>query len=556
MPRGARRAVRLASYLDPIATCLDPALLERLPAPPIAMRAEIRKTRALMTASDKLRHGGLASKALDVATRARWHAQSLDWPPLVASTRFLEGRCLLEAGRAAEAIETLGNAYFEAVAAGSLEVAFRAARSLMSGNAALERFREAETWGRHAEAAVLDKPDPGRLDEAEGHYLRARVRLGLGDLRGAVAAGERAVALRAAALGADHPVTTAAARELGQAYLAEDRPEDALARFESAYESWRDAVGTEHRLVAILAVYRGSALLAMGRPDDALARVRAGLATHRNVLGEGHPVLATNLAELGRVYTALGRFEDAEAAHNQALAIRNESLGPRHRLTALSRLDLADLDRARGDHDAALRRAERVEQTLRAELEPGDPGIAVAAELAARVFSERGEPQRALIRLLGALAQHEQTRDADDPVLIAPLVRLGDAQRAVDDLAAARRSYERALSIAEGSAVPGDPRVVGPLVGLAQTDLAADVPALALLSARRAIGAVEDQRLGPRRAAAAHFVLARALAATGATGREITEAADRALQAYATLHDTAGRARVVAWQRSVTAAAP
>jgi len=275
--------------------------------------------------------------------------------------------------------------------------------------------------------------------------------------------------------------------------------------------------------------------------------LEGALQTHREVLGEGHPVIALNLAHLGEVYTALGRFDDAERAHTRALALRSKKLGPRHRLSAMSRLALADLDRARGDYDAALRVVREVEETLQSELEPDDPGIAVAAELAARIHFERDEPRRALVRLLRALTQHERKRDADDPVLIAPLVRLGDAQRAVGDLESARRSYERGLAIAEGSGVVGDPRAVGPLVGRAQADLEAALPVVALVSVRRAVGIVEDQGLGPRRAAPAYFVLARALAATDAAQPEVERAVALARQGFVAQHDTAGQERVDAW---------
>src|SRR5690606_6960312 len=66
----ARRAVRIASYLDPVATCLDPNLLERLPVPPLELRGEIRAIRATISASDQRRYEGRSAEALDLAIKS------------------------------------------------------------------------------------------------------------------------------------------------------------------------------------------------------------------------------------------------------------------------------------------------------------------------------------------------------------------------------------------------------------------------------------------------------------------------------------------------------
>lgn len=273
----ARRAVRLASYLDPVETCLDPKLLNRLPVPPLAMRDEVRAIRVELTKSDKLRHGGQSSEAAVVARQARIRAETLDWPSVYALARFLEGRSLWESGELTDADAVLVDAYFAAKAAGSEEVAFRAARSLVTVQVSLARYREAEVWSRHAQTHADGLPDPGRLNAAEHHYLLLRVQLGLGNLEAAAEHGEQALALRSALLGDRHPLTAAVQTHLGRVDLAAGRPEAALRRLEVSYSVWRDAVGADHPHFGRVAVYRGQALLALGSAAAAASSIEEGL---------------------------------------------------------------------------------------------------------------------------------------------------------------------------------------------------------------------------------------------------------------------------------------
>ena len=296
----ARRAVRIASYLDPVATCLDPALVQRLQAPPLVLRGAVRAIRATLSESDALRYSGQFAVSLAVATDARGRAEALGWSPLRSLARFTEGRCASEAGRHEEAEALLVRAYFEAQRDGSTEVAFRSARSLVTEYLSQRRYREAEMWLRHAEVFSAALDDPGSLDAAEGHYLMSEVLAGLGDDEAAVAEGEQAVAMRTATLGPDHPITAAADRNLGLRYLAQGRFAEALERFDRAFAVWEDAVGHDHPQVGDLAVFRGLALWELGWADAALAALRDGLAIFMRIVGEDHPRTLRALADLGR----------------------------------------------------------------------------------------------------------------------------------------------------------------------------------------------------------------------------------------------------------------
>ena len=304
--RAARRAVRLASYLDPVDTCLDPKLLERLPAPPRETRAEIRSIRGDLVASDRFRHAGTVGAALELAAQGRRRAEALAWPPLHAAASFIEGRCLLEGGQVDGANATLTRAYFLAQEAGSAEVAFRAARSLVRVHTNLEQYGQAEVWGQHADVLAAEIGDPGQLDEAEGHYLNIAVYLGLGDVDAAEAEAEQALALRSSVLGPEHPITAAVLRQLGRVYLAQDRADEALEEFTRATEVWEAAVGREHPHVGELIALQGRALGAIGRPEDGLPLAQEGLFILQRARGEGHPQVVAARHQLDDLVRAHG----------------------------------------------------------------------------------------------------------------------------------------------------------------------------------------------------------------------------------------------------------
>ncbi len=553
--KAARRAVRLASYLDPVEVCLDLNLLERLPAPPTEIRDTVRAIRTRLIAVDRLRHAGMYADALEEARATSADAQALGWPPLLASTHMIEGRCLVESGRVAESDAVLNNAYFEARAAGSSEVAFRAARSLVKVNAALQRHREAETWARHADAISSDKVDLGGLDEAEGHYLLVDVYSGLGDYAAAAEQGELAIEQRRRTLGPEHPITAAAVRNLGVVYLRQDRPREALELFEQATPIWRDAVGPDHPHVAGLMMLRGLALLSLGRLDDALSSLQASLKLHAATLRSGHPSIASNLEGLGQVYTALGRLDEADEALARATSIDHQRGGVQGRAAAEGMLYASVIARKRGQYDLAAQQCEAARQALEAVLEPGHPELARATEALADVYLDRGQPQEAIALRTEALASRESARGRAGRQLVTPLVQLGDAQQEAGLTDDARESYQRALTIAEAVAGEADAAVVLPLSGLAEIEFSEGRASEAVRYARRATDVSDAARVGPRRSRRAFFVLARALAASGAPTPEARAAAEQAREAYAAMHETAALAEIDAWLE-VNGAAP
>lgn len=222
---------------------------------------------------------------------------------------------------------------------------------------ALARAEAAFPEGDHLVAEALNALGmihkfQGRYDEAEPLYHRAlALATALGDTeaeatllhnlgglchaRGDFAGGEpparRAVDLREAQLGPDHPATAA------------DR------------EAW------------------GALLEGLGRLPEAEQAYRSSLAAFEAHQGPDSLEAASSLAALGSVQHAQGRLDDALACYRRALAIREARLPPQHFDLALTMNNLAMLLDDRGAHREARQLLERALAIFTVALGPAHP---------------------------------------------------------------------------------------------------------------------------------------------------------------------------------------
>jgi len=245
----------------------------------------------------------------------------------------------------------------ELVLAGVVRAAGRLGDAEALARRALARAEAAFPDGDHLVAEALNvlgmiHKFQGRYAEAQPLYQRALALAGaLGDVeaeaallhnlgglchaRGDFAGGEpvarRAVELREAYLGADHPTTAA------------DR------------EAW------------------GALLEGLGRVTEAEQAYRASLAAFEAHQGPQSLEAASSLAALGSVQHAQGRLDEALASYRRALAIRQARLPPQHFDLALTMNNLAMLLDDRGARDEARQLLERALAIFTGSLGPAHP---------------------------------------------------------------------------------------------------------------------------------------------------------------------------------------
>lgn len=539
---GARRAVRVGSYLDSVDSCLDEQALRQLPVPPPELRAGIRAVRAKMVESDTRRYQGNYAEALVAAEAARAEAVGLGWPPLTANARFIEGRSLVVAGRPDAGSKVLTDAYFEGVTTGSTEVAFRAARSLVLGLSSAGRHREAEVWAQHAEVLSPQLDDLGGLDEAEGHYLRSSVFRGLGQYEAAIHEGQKASEIRAAVLGSDHPITAAAYRVLGEAYVAAQLPEQALEHLVRASKVWEETVGEEHPYISQLAGIRGEALYRLGRVDEAFTQYRRCLELGEAAYaGDDHPKLLGCLRGLADLYRLMGRREEAEAAYTRSLAIVRGRVGRRSPTVASVLIGMADLDSRNGQLDRALERCNEALKILAQSSTAGEREIANARIQRAAVYVTMGRRGPAREELLAVVASLESAYGAGAKPLSTPLLQLAKLELDDGNFDAAQAAYARVRSLGTRRAT------LHGLIGLGEVALSRGEARKAAGLAEEALELTEQHQLGPRLTARARWVLARAMEAEGQRGARPRELAQRALRGFKASYDTDRAKAVEAW---------
>jgi len=259
----------------------------------------------------------------------------------------------------------------ELARAGVVRAAGRLTEAEALARQALARAEAAFPGGDHLVAEALNvlgmiHKFQGRYAEAEPLYQRALALAGaLGDVeaeatllhnvgglchaRGDFAGGEpparRAVELREAHLGPDHPAT-AADREAWGALL------EGLGRLAEAEQAYASSLATfeahqgPHSLEAASSLAAlGSVQHAQGRLDDALASYRRALAIRQVRLPPQHFDLALTMNNLAMLLDDRGAHQEARQLLEGALAIFTSALGPAHPHTEAVRKNVETLAR-------------------------------------------------------------------------------------------------------------------------------------------------------------------------------------------------------------------
>jgi Tfp pilus assembly protein PilF len=175
----------------------------------------------------------------------------------------------------------------------------------------------------------------GRLLVQLGIYLAASAQS-----RAALSVLERALAIKEAAYGPNHPEVAIALinlgivqRDLGELPAARTTLERALAIKETAY-------GPNHPEVAIALTNLGTVQRRLEELPAARTSLERALAIFEAAYGPNHPEFAVALTSLGTVQRRLGELPAARTSLERALAIIEAAYGPNHPEVAIIRTNL------------------------------------------------------------------------------------------------------------------------------------------------------------------------------------------------------------------------
>jgi tetratricopeptide (TPR) repeat protein len=244
--------------------------------------------------------------------------------------------------------------------------------------------------GRYGKAEALLEQALARSegDAERAHSLRALARVAResGELE---TARLRLAAAREAAVAADAPEAVERELEEGWLLLAEGRPAEAAAVFERAGREARDVLEAPDPTAGWAAAGRGEALRRSGDRVGARAALGEALALHRgrtaaDELKPSEPIgLLVGASYLGALDREEGRLEEARSGLRSAISRAGPELGMDHPLIAAALAELARVELARGDRDAALRAAARAAEVTEDLPERNPTRLAAREALAA-----------------------------------------------------------------------------------------------------------------------------------------------------------------------------
>jgi tetratricopeptide (TPR) repeat protein len=227
---------------------------------------------------------------------------------------------------------------------------------------------------------------------------------------------QRALRIREAALGPDDPDVATDLSYVGRVLSDLGRSAEALPLHQRALRIREAALGPDHPYVAVDLNNVGRALLDLGRSAEALPLQQRALRIDEAAFGPDHPYVAADLSFVGGVLSALGRSAEALPLQQRALRIREAALGPDHPYVAT---DLNNVGRALSDLGRSAEALPLQQRALRideAALGPDHPEVATDLSYVGRVLSDLGRSAEALPLQQRALRIREAALGPDHPL--------------------------------------------------------------------------------------------------------------------------------------------
>lgn len=277
------------------------------------------------------------------------------------------------------------------------------------------RLAEAENTADRALAAC-----PAGVDDAmraDHLHVLATIRCDRGDLVGARAAAEAAVAMIEAAYG-DHDARLARPlevlgwiqRELGVLPAAEAAVRRSLAVSEHTLAATDVRLAWTLEALAVILRERGEAIEAREHVERALAITEAAL-------GPKHPSVGSLCSVMSRILRELGDTAGAVAYGRRAVELTRAAHGPEHPVVAVQLGNLALAEADARDYAAALTSIESALRASRATLGPAHRDVGWQLGVLSRILHAQGDVVRAHDAAVESLRIGESTLARAHPAL-------------------------------------------------------------------------------------------------------------------------------------------
>lgn len=310
--------------------------------------------------------------------------------------------------------------------------------------------------------------------------------------------------------------------------MAAQMRELAVADLDSALQHAQPSAG--HRALAPLLHARCRILVERGPASQAQLPCTQTLHYKEQVYGADDPILASTLTELARIQQATGDADAALASSEAVLKLMIRSLGSDHPNVAVAQLNLgADL-RAAGRLDEAQPHTQEALRIFTAVRGPDHAHTLLAQNNLANLAYSRGDYTRALNLHQDIARRRALVLAADHPDLAQSQYNIGKCAYRLGQWRTAQSAFGAAIAAQSRSgAAHSDGSTAA--IGLALVELASGQPAAALARAERAVAAIsasDDPRYG---LASALFAQAQARLQLNADDSQALSLAQRALAA-------------------------
>jgi non-specific serine/threonine protein kinase/serine/threonine-protein kinase len=299
-----------------------------------------------------------------------------------------------------------------------------------------------------ANAFWASSPRPYLEERLQGLIVRARLLRARGDLDGAIAATQEAIAQRVALSGREHRETATLDNSLAILFTADNRLDDALAAYHETTAIYR-ALGMGDGLDAqIVLANNGTLELRLGHLKVAELLLKTAVSRERSLAGDSAP-LAASMGYYGKVLSITNRNELAITVLRQAVEVAKRCTGPDSPLALQNRLFLGEVQLAMGDRPEANETLNAVRVASQAQFGAAHPLTLRTQITLARLAAADGHFERARAQLLSVIAALRTLGVPSETHLAQALESLGDVEFRNGQTPQANAALQEAVALRE-----------------------------------------------------------------------------------------------------------
>lgn len=280
-------------------------------------------------------------------------------------------------------------------------------------------------------------------------------------------AARRSLTIREQHFGPDHKLVGESANHLGSLYFEQGRYAEADALLRRALELRQQALGPSdpdvaNSLANLAVLYRQAGQLA-----EAIDYDQRALAIRRANFGRRHATTAFSLNNLAMGYASVGRFTEAVRLYEDALAVRQELLGAEHPETLVTMNNLAAAYGSQGRAEDSLAMHLRVLEAKRKVFGDEHPSVTISLGNLASGYTTLGQYDKSLELRRQSLERFAAQVGTEHPSYALGLTNLGKQYQLMERYDDAIAELQRAAAILEKAYGPNHPDVASALANLA-----------------------------------------------------------------------------------------